>query len=159
MTKKSVFTILFIMLIITISISLYTTFAYDEEASKLDDSNATYNLIYSIKKSSNRSVTVASNTTKYVDIVLNNTYEGTIKYGMYYKLLNQNKLPENVTISLAPGSSSKLQGTIDSEDSKTISIKIENYSNYNLEFVIGALVGFENGNIGELIKEGETLIK
>ena len=159
MTKKSVFTILIIMLITTISISLYTTFAYDEEASKLDDSNATYNLIYSIKKSSNKSVTVASNTTKYVDIVLNNIHEGTIKYGMYYKLINQNNLPDNVKISLAPGSSSKLQDTISSGDTKTISIKIENYSDYNLEFVIGALVGFENGSIGELIKEGETLIK
>ena len=159
MSKKSIFIVLIVMLSTTIIISLYSTFAYDEEASKLNSSMADYNLVYSIKKKSNRSVNVSANSTKYVDIILENTYEGNLKYGMYYKLLSPNKMPDNVVISKALESPNNLEDIINIGDKKTISIKITNNSEYNLDLVIGALVGFENGNIEELIKDGEVLIK
>ena len=159
MNKKNVFIILFVMLFTTLVVSLYSTFALDENVNKLDDSSADYNLVYTLKNEAGQSVNVNALTTKYIDIVLENTYEGNIKYGMYYKLLSPNKLPDNVNITLAPESKYKLQDIISVGDKRTISIKVFNNSQYNLDLVIGALVGFENGNIEELINEGEVLIK
>ena len=159
MTKKKVFTILFIMLLSVSIISLYSTFAYDEEAAKLDDSTADYNLIYSMKKTSENQTIVAPHDVKFVDITLKNEYESVVKYGMYYHLVSPKQLPENVTITLAEESPNVLEDIIHAEDSKTITIKIVNGSEENLDIIIGALVGFENGDITDLIKDGEVLIK
>lgn len=159
MNKKSIFTILVILLITTIIISLYSTFAYDEEAKKLEESNANYNLVYSVKNSTDKVTYVSANTTKYVDIVLENTNNGVVKYGIYYKLIKPNKIPDGVSITLDNDSKDGLESTIDVGETKTVTIKITNNSEYNLDLVIGSLVGFQNGNIEELIEEGEVLIK
>ena len=159
MTKKSIYIVLFIMLFTVCILSLYTTFAYNEEEKKLDESTANYNLIYSLKDASNKQITVAPKETKYVDIKLNNAYNSTVKYGMYYRLLKPNKMPDNINISLSEDSVGLLQDTIKSGESKVVSIKIDNNSEYNIELIIGALVGFENGNIEELLKENEVIIK
>ncbi len=159
MTKKSIYIILFIMLFTISILSIYTTFAYDEETEKIDESTANYNLIYSLKEASNKQISVASKETKCVDIILNNTYNSTVKYGMYYRLLKPNKMPDNINVSLSEDSIDLLQNTIKSGENRKVSIKIENNSEYNIELIIGALVGFENGNIEELLKDNEIIIK
>ena len=158
MSKKSIIIILLVLLSIGI-ISLYTTFAYDEEVRVLDQSSADYNLIYSLKEDSNRYVSVAANEEKYVDIYLHNTYKSTVRYGMYYYLVNPKKLPDGVAISLASTSSNLLEDTIQADGEKTVSIRIVNSSQDNVDLIVGALVGFENGHIEEILKEGEVLIK
>lgn len=159
MSKKSIFIILFIMLMSVVIISLYSTFAIDEESAKLDESNADYNLIYPIKEASKNRLSILANETKYVDITLKNDYSANIKYGMYYHLLSPNKLPENVTIGLASESTSPLEDIIKSNETKIVTIKIINNSENNLDLIVGALVGFENGNINELIKDNEVIIR
>lgn len=158
MNKKRITIILLILLLVSI-VSLYRTFAYDEEASTLDKSNADYNLIYSLKENSNKYISVSSKEEKYIDITLENTYSSVVKYGMYYYLLNPNKMPDNVTISLSPESPDLLENTIKPNQLRTISLKVTNNSEYNVDLIVGALVGFEKGNIEELLKEGEVLIK
>ena len=158
MSKKSITIILVIMLAIGI-VSLYTTFAYDEEAATLDDSNADYNFIYALKESSNKYITVSAKEEKHIDISLQNTYSSTVKYGMYYYMINPENLPNNVTIALSEDSLDLLENTIKPNQIRTISLIIVNNSDYNVDLIIGALVGFENGNIEELLKDGEVLIK
>lgn len=158
MKKNIIIIILLIMLSIGI-ISLYTTFAYQEENKIEEPSDADYNLIYSLKDNINQEISINAKEEKYVDINLTNTYSSTIKYGLYYYLINPNKLPDNVTITLAEDSQEPLESNIKQQDSKTISIKITNYSEYTINLIIGALIGFENGNIEELVSEGEVLIK
>lgn len=158
MKKNIIIIILLIMLSIGI-ISLYTTFAYQEENKIEEPSDADYNLIYSLKDNINQEISINAKEEKYVDINLTNTYSSTIKYGLYYYLINPNKLPDNVTITLAEDSQEPLESNIKQQDSKTISIKITNYSEYTINLIIGALIGFENGNIEELLSEGEVLIK
>ena len=158
MSKKSIIIIILALLSLGI-ISLYTTFAYNEEISTLEESNADYNLIYSLKEKSNKYISIASKEEKHLDIYLQNTYDSTIKYGMYYKLINPNKMPDNISISLAPESKDLLENIIKAGESRTISIIISNNSEYNIDLVIGASVGFENGNIEDLLKNGEILIK
>ena len=41
----------------------------------------------------------------------------------------------------------------------TFSIRINNNSEYSINLIIGALIGFENGEIKDLITDGEKLIK
>ena len=158
MSKKSIIIILLIMLSIGV-ISLYTTFAIDPETAKLENSNSDYNLIYSLKENSSKYISINSNEEKYIDIELQNTYSSTVKYGMYYYLINPNTMPSGVTLTLAEDSLDQLEDTIKSYEKKTISIKIVNDSEYNIDLIIGALIGFENGKIEELIKDGEVLIK
>ena len=159
MSKKSILIILFLMLLSVGGITLYNTFAYDTEASKLEDSTDNYNLIYSLKESSNKYITVTPHEEKYVDIELNNTYPSTVKYGMYYYLVNPNNMPSNATVTLSPDSVNPVEDLLKPGETKVISIKITNNSEYNLDLIIGALVGFENGDINEIVKSGETLIK
>ena len=159
MSKKSILIILFLMLLSVGGITIYNTFAYDEEASKLEDSKADYNLIYSLKEDSNRYVSVTPKEEKYIDIELNNTYSANVKYGMYYYLVKPNVMPNNVFITLSEDSVNPVEDILKASETKIISIKIKNESDYNLDLIIGALIGFENGDIKDLIKNGETLIK
>lgn len=158
MNKKTIIVVLLIMLSIGV-ISIYSTFAYDEEATKLTESNADYNLIYSMKENSNKQVNIGSNEEKYIDITLENIYKSTVRYGMYYYLISPNKMPENVTIKLAEDSKDLLENTIKPEQTRSISLKINNKSEYSVTMQIGALIGFENGSIEELVENGEILIK
>ncbi len=152
-------TVLITMILVLGCISLYSTFAYDAEAAKLDASNADYDLIYSLKELSSSEVYVAAKETKYIDITLNNTYTSNVRYAMYYNLLNPKNMPDNVKITLAEESSNKLEDVIKSGESKVISIKIVNASESDIELVIGSVVGFENGNIEDLLNGNEVLIK
>ena len=54
MSKRSILIILFLLLLSVGGITLYNTFAYDAEASKLEASNADYNIIYSLKENSDK---------------------------------------------------------------------------------------------------------
>ena len=158
MSKKTIMIILLIMLSIGL-VSLYTTFALDEEATTLEESDSDYNLIYSLKESSNKYISVSAKDETYVDIDLKNTYQSTVRYGMYYYVVNPTKLPDNITITISPDSPSPKEDIIKPGETKTVTIKINNNSEYNVDLLLGALIGFENGKIEELVKDGEILIK
>lgn len=159
MKKKQIIMILLIAALSISIISLYTTFAYDEEASILDKSEADYNLIYHVKSLSNQYLTVTAKEEKFIDIVITNTYTTNLKYGMYYKLLNTKDNSDKIKIKLTEDSKDELQSVIKPNNTKTISLSIKNESDTNIDLVVGALVGFEQGKIEELQKEGEILIK
>ena len=160
MSKNKIIIFLLILLSIGI-ISLYTTYAFEEnntifDPSKLDSNNK---LIYSLKESSNKEISVGPKEEKFIDINLQNTYSSTIRYGMYYYLISPTSLPDNVTITLSEDSIDLLENTIKPDESRSISIKINNNSEYAINLIIGALIGFEHGEIEELVTEGEVLIK
>ncbi len=157
--RKKIIIISIISVMAICLISLYSTFAFNEEENKLPDSSADYNLIYSLKEKSNKQVTINKGEEKYLDITLNNTYNSTVKYGIYYYLIDSKKIPENFTITLAEDSQDTLSNIINPNKTRNISLKIKNDSNYSVQLIIGALVGFENGNIEDLLQEGEILVK
>lgn len=158
MSKNKIIIVLLFMLSIGI-ISLYTTFAFEENNIIQEESDSTYNLMYSLKNSTNKEITINPNEEKFIDINLKNTYNSTIRYGMYYYMINPNKLPDNVTITLSDDSKDLLESTIKPDKEKYVSIKITNNSEYSINLIIGALIGFENGKIEELVTDGEVLIK
>jgi len=158
MKKKIIITILLLLLGIGL-LTVYTTFAFDEEKDRLNDSEADYNLIYSLKEGSNKQIYLTQNEEKYIDITLTNTYNGTVKYGIYYYVINPNKLPDGVTIALADESIDALQDIVGADQSKSITLKITNNSEYNVELLVGSIVGFEKGNLEDLLKDGEVLVR
>ena len=79
MKKKQIVMILLIAALSIGIISLYTTFAYDEEAAILDESNADYNLIYQVKTLSNKYISLKAKEEKFIDIVITNTYKSNLK--------------------------------------------------------------------------------
>lgn len=158
MSKNKVIIVLLMLLSIGI-VSLYTTFAYQDNDFMNEQSDADYNFIYSLKDSSNKEISVNANEEKFVDIYLKNTYESTIKYGMYYYVISPNKLPDNVSITLVEESRDLLEDIIKPQQDRIVSIKIVNNSEYTINVIIGALIGFENGNIEDLVSDGEVLIK
>lgn len=159
MSKNKIIIVLLILLSIGI-ISLYTTYAYEDNNKFIEEeSNSDYNLIYSLKNNTNKEIIVASKTEKFIDINLTNTYESTIRYGMYYYMINPERLPDNVVITLADDSVDKLENIIKPGATRKVSIRITNNSEYTINLIVGALIGFENGNIEELVTDGEVLIK
>ena len=159
MSKKSIIIILSIMIIALGGISLYSTFAYNGEVASLGDSQADFDLIYSIKKLSNNEIFILEKETKYIDITLENTYNSSVKYAMYYSFIKQPKNLNDVTIALADSSVDKLQGIIKSGEKKVVSVRITNNSTDSVDLIVGSIVGFENGKIEDLINDGEYLIK
>ena len=159
MSKNKITIFLLIMLSISV-VSLYTTYAYEEDTNlDIGSSNTKYNLIYSLKESTNKEITVSAKEEKFIDISLKNTYDATIKYGMYYYLISPTSLPDKVTITLADDSEDLLENTINPAQTRSVSIRITNDSEYAINMIIGALIGYENGEIEELITDGEVLIK
>ena len=157
MRKKTIFIILIIAVLTVSILSLYSSFAYNEESNDLGETDANYNLIYSLRDESNKQIEVASNSDIYVDLDVTNTYDYTVKYGVYYYLVKPDDLPNGVSINRLDDLA--IQDTIEAHSSKTVSIKIVNKSDYNIELILGTLVGFENGNIEDLLTDGLVLIK
>ena len=158
MSKKSIVAVLMMIFSIGI-ISMYTTYAFDNEVGTLGESTADHNLIYSISENSNRQISLMAGETKFVDIALTNTLSSPIEYVMYYYAINPDVLPSGVKISLADSSSSPLEDIIDVGEEKVVSLKLTNDSEYNVMLLVGALIGFENGDISELETDKQILIK
>lgn len=157
MSKNKIIIVLLILLSVGI-ISLYTTYAYEENDIIFEPLNSN-NIILPLKESTNKEIVLNAKEEKFIDISLNNTYESTIRYGMYYYMINPEKLPDNVTIALSEDSQDILENTIKPSQTRSVSIKIKNDSEYTIKLIIGALIGFEHGEIEDLVTDGEILIK
>ena len=159
MSKNKIMIVLLMMLSIGI-VSLYTTYAYEENNVSPDNipinSN---NIIMSIKNSTSKEINIGPNEEKFFEINITNEEKSTIRYGIYYFMIEPQKLPDNVSITLAEDSEDALENIIKPEQTRNISIRITNDSEYAINLIIGALIGYENGDIEELITDGEVLIK
>ena len=158
MSKNKIMIVLLIMLSIGI-ISLYTTYAFEEENTIIPEISSDKNIVFSLKNSTNKEIAVAPNEEKFLDINLTNTYDTTVRYGAYYYMINPEKLPDNVSIKLAEGSEDELENIIKPQETKSISLQITNNSEYSVNLIIGAIIGYEYGNMEELEKNGVVLIK
>ena len=158
MSRNKIIIVLLILLSIGV-ISLYTTYGFEGNNLVIEPSTSDKNIMISLKESTNKEIVISSKEEKFIDISLKNTYDSTIRYGMYYYLISPENLPENVHITLAEVSIDLLENIIKPDQTRTVSIKITNDSEYTINLIIGALIGFEHGEIEELVTDGEVLIK
>ena len=159
MNKKSILTISAIVLTAIAIISLYSTFAFNEQEATLDKSNANYNLVYSLHESDSKEVSVSSGDEVYIDLKVTNTYNSNVKYGAYYAMIKPNNSPKEFEVTMANASKNLYEEVIKPNESKVISVKLTNNSNTTVTVNLGVIVGFENGNIAELINKNQILIK
>ena len=158
MSKNKILIVLLMMLSIGI-VSLYSTYAYEGNNNIImEESISDHNFNFSLKISTDKQITINPNEEKFVDISLKNTYyEETVGYGTYYSMVNPEKLPDNVTITLAEHSTDSSNGIIKKGETKIISLKITNNSEYTINMIIGGLAGFENGSIEDLPEWNENI--
>ena len=130
--KNKMIIISFALVVVIIVVSLYTTFAYNDNNNGLTKSNADINLEYSTKDDNSQEVIINHGEEKYIDISLKNTYTSKVKYGIYYKMISPNKTPSGL---------------------------ISNDSKYDVKLEIGSLIGFEKGDISNLVSDNQVLIK
>lgn len=156
--KRTIFLgVLFLMFIILIS--LYKTYSFNELDLVLEESTADYNIKHVINTDDIKEISVSSKEEKKVDIILKNIYTSSVEYAIYYQVLNMDKLPNDVTITLDDDSKDLLNNKILPNNECIISIKIVNNSDDTIKLNIGSLIGFENGDINELVKDNINLIK
>ena len=74
-------------------------------------------------------------------------------------MITPEKLPDNVSIALTEDSEDELEDIIKPGSKRIVSLKITNNSEYSIDLILGALAGYENGKLEDLIKYGEILIK
>ena len=157
--KKNSLRIMIVIMILVASLSLYTTYAYNEDKLHLEPTDADYNIIYTLQENTKNQVRLEPNEEKYLNIVLTNTYDRTVKYGIYYYVLGNMTNSNYIEVKKTEDSIDMLEDIIEPNATKSISIKVKNNGKEVYELVTGALIGFEKGKIEDLIKEGEILVK
>lgn len=152
MGKSKIIIILLMMLSIGI-ISLYTTYAYEEEnaiETIIEESTADNNFQSELKESENKEVIIGPKEEKFYEMTLNQPYDENVKYGIFYKMVSPEQLASNVTITLADDSEDILENVIKPGETINVSIKIINDSEYTVTLILDAKGGFENRPIDEI---------
>lgn len=157
--KNKMIIISFALVVVIIVVSLYTTFAYNDNNNGLTKGNADINLEYSTKDDNSQEVIINHGEEKYIDISLKNTYTSKVKYGIYYKMISPNKTPSGLNITKDDRSQGLLESTLNKDEEALVTIKISNDSKYDVKLEIGSLIGFEKGDISTLVSDNQVLIK
>lgn len=157
--KKHILIISIVLLLLLVVASIYGTFAYSEKIKSLPPSKADYNIVYSLNEKANNEINILPKEKKFVSITLTNPYSKTVKYGMYYYLIEPETVLDGLNITLSKTSKNLLEDIIKPEQTKQVTLEITNKTDKSVKILVGALVGFEKGNISELVQKGEILIK
>ena len=145
MNKKKIIIISVPVIILLVGIYLlYNTFAINTIVN--NDNN-----IYTINLTNgNNTINVPSKSSKIVYYKINNTNDGTVKYGIGY---NSN----NIIVKVYEDSKDPVTGLISSKDNKFVKLKLINNSASNDTVTLSTIFGYENG--GNLITpSGVTLV-
>ena len=145
MNKKKIIIISVPIIILLVGIYLlYNTFAINTIVN--NDNN-----IYTINLTNgNNTINVPSKSSKIVYYKINNTNNGTVKYGVGY---NSN----NIIVKVYEDSKDPVTGLVSSKDNKFVKLKLINNSTSNDTVTLSTIFGYENG--GDLIvPSGVTLV-
>lgn len=143
---KHNFILIIFIFVALISAGLYQTFSMYSESEGLKVVNGldTYSFILNANNETN-SVTIAAGSSKYLDITVTNASEVDLKYGLYYSSIDT----ENVIVGYKDTTTNLPSGIISGNTNYYVTVRIINYSEYDVTIDFGVKFGFENG--GELI--------
>ena len=154
MKKGTVIVLLMVLLFIGL-VTMYGTYAIDSENIELKPSTADYNLIYNMRENSDKEVNLKPSEEKYIEILVKNPYSTKVKYGIYYSVKNgTNNIDATLVSKIHKG-----QDILEPSEEKNVTIKIKNNDEKESNIILGTLVGFQNGDVSDLVKSGEILIK
>lgn len=152
--KKRYIVVVVILFVSIIVVTLYRTLAID-----INSNNSTSNITdmgydFDINGDGTKSVTIKNGATKYFDLKIVNTNDGTIRYGIAYSNSNMS----GVTIKASSNTPNPVTGLIQSSsDGIYVSLEITNNSGSDKTVTFMIVTGYENG--GDLIvPSGYTLV-
>ena len=152
--KKRYIVMIVILFVSIIVVTLYRTLAID-----INSNNSTSNITdmgydFDINGDGTKSVTIKNGATKYFDLKIVNTNDGTIRYGIAYSNSNMS----GVTIKGSSSSSNPVTGLIESSDDGIyVGLEITNNSGSDKTVTFMIVTGYENG--GDLVvPSGYTLV-
>ncbi len=140
--KQNFILIIFVFIVILIT-GLYSTFSIytSSDGVSILDGITTYKFVLSNKNATN-SVTIASESSKYVDITVTNSEKLNLQYGIYYTLSDN---VSNINLGYRTDTLYLPRGVIEKNSDYIVSIKIDNNSSNNVTIDFGIYYGFENG--------------
>lgn len=152
--KKRYIVMVVILFVSIIVVTLYQTLAIDVNSNNSTSDITDIGYDFDINVNGTKSVTVKNGTTKYFDLRIVNTNDGTIKYGIAYNNSNMS----GVTIKGSSSSSNPVTGLIESSDDGIyVGLEITNNSGSDKIVTFMIVTGYENG--GDLIvPSGYTLV-
>ena len=144
MNKKKIIIISVPIIILLVGIYLlYNTFAINNMT---NDNN-----IYTINLTNgNNTINVPSKSSKIVYYKINNTNNGTVKYGVGYN-------SSNIIVKVYEDSKDPVTGLISSKDNKFVKLKLINNSTSNDTVTLDTIFGYENGG-NLIVPSGVTLV-
>ena len=153
--KKSRVIIVLLLVISLITVVLYQTFATDITMNKTNVAGVDLSYTFDITDTTGRVVNVNAGATKILDFFLTNNNNGTINYGIAYT--PSSVKTDDITIAQFRSSKDSVNGKIGKNETKQITIIIENNSTSNITLTLVPIAGYEFG--GDLIvPSNHTLI-
>ena len=144
MNKKKLLIISVLIIVVLLGIYLlYNTFAINNT----NNTNDTY--VINLTDDNNK-VDVPSKSSKIVYYKINNTNDGTVKYGVSYS-------SNNVIVKVYEDSKDPETGLISSKDNKFVKLKLINNSTSNDTVTLSTIFGYENGG-NLIVPSGNTLV-
>ena len=137
---------------------LFATYAIDTSLSYNDTTEYDMSLSFDLSASTNKQVTIQADKTKFFDIDVKNSNNGTIQYGIAYSMVTPSTLPEGVTIAKSWKSANLPTGLINANTTLPVTIAVENTSSTDITISLSIINGYEKG--GDLIlPTGKVLIE
>ena len=150
--KHNVMLIAFIFIVVVIT-GLYSTFSIftSTDGVEVVDGLTTYKFVLDSTLSAS-SVIVPANTEKNLDVVVTNSEDMKLKYGLYYSATG------DITLGYTSLTTNAVSGVIESNGVYVVSLKAKNLSSSNVTISLGLAYGFENG--GDLVlPDGKSWIE
>lgn len=151
--KQNFLLIVFIIIVVAIT-GIVQTFSLYTELSGVSivDGIKTYQFILNANNTTN-TIIIPANSSKNIDITVNNDSSAKLLYGIYYTSNNN-----DVNIGYLPRTSHLPNATIEANSDNVVTIRVKNSSDNNASITFGVKYGFENG--GELtLEEGQSWLE
>ena len=154
---------LLLLLIITLmGATIYGTYAMFTSSVETNMVNMDTYMNYTFDINGTQELKVSAGSKLRFNAIVKNSMDGTISYGLYYKMINPTTLPSGAIIAQVSDDLTMLaKGQLESGTSKTVPMVIKNTSDSEITVEIGVRTGYatESQGVDDIIyKEGEIPI-
>ena len=154
---------LLLLLIITLAgATIYGTYAMFTSSVETNMVNMDTYMNYTFDINGTQELKVSAGSKLRFNAIVKNSMDGTISYGLYYKMINPTTLPSGAIIAQVSDDLTMLaKGQLESGTSKTVPMVIKNTSDSEITVEIGVRTGYatESQGVDDIIyKEGEIPI-
>ena len=141
---------LLLLLIITLAgATIYGTYAMFTSSVEINMVNMDTNMVYKFKINGTQELKVSAGSKLRFNAEVENDMDGTISYGMYYKMINPSTIPSGVIIAQVSDNLTVLaNGTLTSGATKMVPMVIKNTSDSDITVEIGVRTGYATESQG-----------